>query len=82
MNRIPQLKEIIETEIQPGRHFKIMSAHFSMFAFNKVRNKLQHIELIINPNRFDLNSSFIETAKDYLLKSNPSYAEFARQLTE
>ena len=85
MNNIPQLKDIIKTDIQPGSQLKIMSAYFTLFAFNEIKNELQHvdnIDLIINPGRYDFNNSFIETAEESTLKTNLDYSGIARQFAE
>lgn len=85
MKSIPQLKEIIKADIEHGSQLKIMSAYFTLFAFNEIKeelHKVSNIDLIINPNRYDLNASFIETTEECSLKSNLDYSSIARQFAE
>jgi len=82
MSNIPQLKEILLEDIKSGCRLKIMTSYFTLFAYNEIQdelNKIENIDLIINPNRYENEVSFIETPEESILKSNLDYTGIAKQ---
>lgn len=82
MNGIPQLKDIIQTDTQSGSYLKIMTNYFTLFAYKEIQKELSMVEgvdLIINPNKYDNSSIFIETSEENSLKINLDYVGIARE---
>ncbi len=85
MSNIPQLKDIIHNDVQVGSHLKIMTSYFTLFAYKEIKeelSKVSGVNLIINPNRYDNSSKFIETIEENSLKINLDYAGIAREFAD
>ena len=82
MNDIPQLKEILQSDIQEGSRLKIMTSYFTVFAFNEIKSelsKIENVQLIINPNKYDKSDTYYETIEESSLKINLNYANVAKE---
>ncbi len=82
MSNIPQLKDIIQDDVQIGSHLKIMTSYFTLFAYKEIQeelSKVSGVDLIINPNKYDNSDKFIETIEENSLKINLDYAGIARE---
>ena len=81
MSTIPQLKDILSEDIQDGSRLKIMTSYFTLFAYNEIKeqlSKVENIDLIINPNRYDSKGKCFETVEENGLKINLDYVGIAR----
>lgn len=82
MSNIPQLKNIIQDDVQKGSRLKIMTSYFTLFAYQEIQeelSKVSGVDLIINPNKYDNSDKFIETIEENSLKINLDYAGVARE---
>ncbi len=82
MSNIPQLKEILQSDIKSGSHLKIMTSYFTVFAFNEIKSelsKIDNVQLIINPNKYDKSDTYFETIEESTLKINLNYANVAKE---
>lgn len=82
MSNIPQLKDIIQDNVQAGSRWKIMTSYFTLFAYKEIQEELSKassVDIIINPNRYDNSGKFIETIEENSLKINLDYAGIARE---
>lgn len=82
MSNIPQLKEIIQDGVREGSRLKIMTSYFTLFAYKEIQaelSKITGVDLIINPNKYDNSSKYIETVEESSLKINLEYAGIARE---
>lgn len=82
MSTIPQLKDILSEDIQDGSRLKIMTSYFTLFAYNEIKeqlSKVDNIDLIINPNRYDSIGKCFETVEENGLKINLDYVGIARE---
>ncbi len=82
MSTIPQLKDILSEDIQDGSRLKIMTSYFTLFAYNEIKeqlSKVENIDLIINPNRYDFKGKCFETVEENGLKINLDYVGIARE---
>lgn len=64
MRNIPQLKDIIINEVEERNRLKIMTSYFTLYAFKEIKNellKLEGVDIIINPNKYDSSNKIIET---------------------
>ena len=85
MKNIPQLKDILSEDIKDGSQLKIMTSYFTLFAYNEIKDqlsKVDYIDLIINPNRYDLSGKCIETVEESELKINLDYVGIAREFAK
>lgn len=79
---MPQLKDIILDDVQVESHLKIMTSYFTLFAYKEIQkelSKVNGIDLIINPNKYDNSCKYIETVEESSLKINLDYAGIARE---
>lgn len=82
MSNIPQLKDIIQEDVQVGSRLKIMTSYFTLFAYKEIQeelSKVSGVDLIINPNKYDNSGKSIETIEENSLKINLDYAGIARE---
>lgn len=85
MKEIPQLRDIIQNEVEEGSRLKIMTSYFTLFAFKELKEELskaENIQLIINPNKFDSSCRYIESVEENSLKINLDYAGIAREFAK
>lgn len=82
MNEIPQLKDIINKEVDPGSKLKIISSFFTVYGFKEIKDALASIDsvqLIINPDQYDTSGRYIETIEETPLKSELDYEGVAKE---
>ena len=78
---MPQLKDIMTHEVGDGDRLKIMTSYFTLYAFKEIKNellKLEGVDLIINPNKYDSSNKIIETVEENSLKINLDYCGIAK----
>lgn len=82
MRNIPQLKDIIINEVEERNRLKIMTSYFTLYAFKEIKNellKLEGVDIIINPNKYDSSNKIIETIEENNLKINLDYCGIAKE---
>ncbi|MFI3320405.1 MAG: hypothetical protein R3Y14_06495, partial [Rikenellaceae bacterium] len=76
------LKNIIQQDVLVGSDLKIITAYFTLFAYNELRDELSKAEstrLIINPNKYNTDADIFETKEESALKINLDYAYIAKE---
>ncbi|MFR9543441.1 MAG: helicase-related protein [Rikenellaceae bacterium] len=76
------LKNIIRQDVLVGSNLKIITAYFTLFAYNELRDELSKAEstrLIINPSKYNTDADIFETKEESALKINLDYAYIAKE---
>ncbi|MEG1738548.1 MAG: helicase-related protein [Odoribacter sp.] len=85
MNQISQLKDAFQEGLTPGSKLRIMSAYFTLYAYNEIRAELKQADkayILINPSKTGIQESVLEIPEEGILKNKLAHTALAREFAE